>query len=63
MMNVGKLKGPEKMLQMSGKCKLWEHKSKVLLTTLHYIASCDAIADDVITASILKKKLYKEMRH
>jgi hypothetical protein len=30
-MNVGKLKGPEKMLQMMGKCKLWEHKSGVLL--------------------------------
>jgi hypothetical protein len=30
-MNIWKLKGPEKMLQMTGKCKLQEHKSRVLL--------------------------------
>jgi hypothetical protein len=30
-MNVKKLKGPEKMLQLTGKCKQREHKSGVLL--------------------------------
>jgi hypothetical protein len=30
-MNTGKLKGPEKVLQMTGKRKLQEHKSVVLL--------------------------------
>jgi hypothetical protein len=30
-MNIRKLKGPEKVLQVVGKRKLWEHKSGVLL--------------------------------
>jgi hypothetical protein len=34
-MNIGKLKGPEKMLQMTGKRKLWECESGALL---YYIA-------------------------
>jgi hypothetical protein len=29
-MNIGKLKGPEKMLQRTGKRKVQEHKSGVL---------------------------------
>jgi hypothetical protein len=30
-MNAEKLEGPDEMLQMMGKSKLWEHKSRVLL--------------------------------
>jgi hypothetical protein len=35
-MNIGKLKGPEKMLQIAGKLKLQECKSRVLL----YVSVC-----------------------
>jgi hypothetical protein len=34
-MNIGKLKEPEKMLQMVGKHKLQEHKSGGLLYAYH----------------------------
>jgi hypothetical protein len=44
-MNVGKLKGPVKMLQMMGKSKLQECKSGVLLHS--NTSQADTIAHDM----------------
>jgi hypothetical protein len=45
-MNIGKLKGPEKVLQMAGKHKIQEHESRVLLYYVRSQGSSVSIVSD-----------------